>query len=256
MSEVKNVMSSKRIAGAPVMEGDRILGMVSLSDVMNAMENGRMDTLVTDNMTKEVKTVLKDASVTEAIHNLDRQGFGRLPVVDRDGKLVGIVTTGTIMKALLHEMDVSFQRKEAEKLQTYRASHIFEDISSDDTSLILRYVVDDKDFANGEGFQHDKKVSSAPRSPAFHNQARGCGCVRGRDEFGDTHGCGWRNYSRYPPGSPHGLCGGPRAGNRRPRTSAPTGVFHRSGMDTRHGIRRRNGSGKHQEVLGHNVASI
>jgi CBS domain-containing protein/anti-sigma regulatory factor (Ser/Thr protein kinase) len=148
MSEVKDIMTSKRIAGAPVMEGDRILGMVSLSDVMNAIESGRMDTPVTDNMTKEVKTVLKDASVTEAIHNLDRQGFGRLPVVDRDGKLVGIVTTGTIMKALLHEMDVSFQRKEAEKIQTYRASHIFEDISSDDTSLILRYVVDDKDFSN------------------------------------------------------------------------------------------------------------
>ncbi|MBI5249176.1 MAG: CBS domain-containing protein [Desulfomonile tiedjei] len=148
MSEVKNLMRSMRIAGAPVMDGDRILGMVSLSDVMDAMEKGRMDTPVVDNMTKEVKTVLKDASVTEAIHNLGRQGFGRLPVVDRDGKLVGIVTTGTVIRALLHEMDVSFQRKEAEKIQTYRASHIFEDISSDDTSLILRYVVDDKDFAN------------------------------------------------------------------------------------------------------------
>ncbi len=148
MSEVKNVMSSKRIAGVPVMDGDRIVGMVSLSDVMNAMENGRMDTPVTDNMTREVKTVLKDASVTEAINNLGQQGFGRLPVVDGDGKLVGIVTTGTVVEALLREMDVSFQKKEAEKLQTYRASHIFEDISSDDTSLILRYIVDDKDFDN------------------------------------------------------------------------------------------------------------
>lgn len=148
MSEVKNLMRGRRIAGAPVMEGDRILGMVSLSDVMDAMENGRLDSPVTESMTREVKTVLKDASVTEAIHNLDRQGFGRLPVVDRDGKLVGIVTTGTIIKSLLHEMDVSFQRKEAEKIQTYRASHIFEDISSDDTSIILRYVVDDKDFSN------------------------------------------------------------------------------------------------------------
>jgi CBS domain-containing protein/anti-sigma regulatory factor (Ser/Thr protein kinase) len=148
MSEVKSILRMKKVAGAPVMEGDRILGVISLSDVMDAMERGRMETLAADNMTKEVKTVLKDAPVTEAIQNLGRQGFGRLPVVDRDGKLVGIVTTGTIIKALLHEMDVSFQKKEAEKIQTYRASHIFEDISSDDTSLVLRYVVDDKDFSN------------------------------------------------------------------------------------------------------------
>lgn len=148
MSEVKSILRLKKVAGAPVMEGDRILGVISLSDIMDAMERGRMETLAADNMTKEVKTVLKDAPVTEAIQNLGRQGFGRLPVVDRDGKLVGIVTTGTIIKALLHEMDVSFQKKEAEKIQTYRASHIFEDISSDDTSLVLRYVVDDKDFSN------------------------------------------------------------------------------------------------------------
>lgn len=148
MWEVKDLMRSRRITGAPVVEDDRILGIVSLSDVINAMEKGRMDTPVAENMTTDVKTVLKDASVTEAINSLDRKGFGRLPVVDRDGKLVGIVTTGTIIKALLHEMDVSFQKKEAEKIHTYRASHIFEDIGSDDTSLILRYIVDDKDFAN------------------------------------------------------------------------------------------------------------
>jgi CBS domain-containing protein/anti-sigma regulatory factor (Ser/Thr protein kinase) len=148
MSEVKDLMQTRRITGAPVLEGDRILGIVSLSDVMDAMEKGRMNSPVTENMTADVKTVLKDASVTEAINSLDRKGFGRLPVVDREGKLVGIVTTGTIIKALLHEMDVSFQKKEAEKIHTYRASHIFEDIGSDDTSLILRYIVDDKDFAN------------------------------------------------------------------------------------------------------------
>ncbi len=83
-----------------------------------------MDTPLTKTTT-DVKTVLKDASVTEAINSLDRKGFGRLPVVDKDGKLVGIVTTGTIIKALLHEMDVSFPKEGSrKKIQTYRASHI------------------------------------------------------------------------------------------------------------------------------------
>jgi len=147
MAEVRELMRSKRISGAPVVvDGNRIVGIVSLTDIMEAMEKGRLNSPVSENMTCKVKTVSKDAAVTEAINSMGRQGHARLPVVDQEGRLAGIVTTGTIIRALLHEMDISFQKKEAEKLQTYRASHIFQDIVSDDTSLILRFVVDDKDF--------------------------------------------------------------------------------------------------------------
>ena len=99
----------------------------------------------------------------EAVKNRGRGGYARLPVVDHDGKLVGIVTISTIMMALLREMEVSFQKKEAEKLQTCRASHIFEDITSDNTSLILRYVAD-----HGPGIDNVQQVlqpgySTAPQ---------------------------------------------------------------------------------------------
>lgn len=148
MADVKRLMREKRISGAPVMNGDTMVGIVSMTDVLDVTEKGLLNDPVTKHMTREVKTVLKDSSVLEAVNNLDRQGFARLPVVDQKGKLVGIVTTGTMMRALLREMDISFQKKEAEKLQSYRARHIFEDIVSDDTSVILRYVVGEKDFDN------------------------------------------------------------------------------------------------------------
>jgi CBS domain-containing protein/anti-sigma regulatory factor (Ser/Thr protein kinase) len=148
MADARELMRSKRITGAPVLAGDRIVGIVSMSDVIDAMEQGQLIAPVAAYMTEQVRTVSKEASLMEAVHDLGRQGYSRLPVVDEDGKLVGIVTTGTIIRALLREMDVSFQKKEAERLQTYRASHIFEDIASDDTSVILRHIVDDKDFAN------------------------------------------------------------------------------------------------------------
>lgn len=148
MDEVKNLMRAKRITGAPVMDGDTLVGIVSMSDILTAMETGRIDSPVRDCMVTGVKTVYRDSYVVEVINDLGREGYGRLPVQDRSGKLVGIVTTGTLIKALLHQMDVSFQKKEEERLHTYRASHIFEDIVSDDTSLLLRYIVDDKDFAN------------------------------------------------------------------------------------------------------------
>ncbi|MDQ7782263.1 MAG: CBS domain-containing protein [Desulfomonilaceae bacterium] len=148
MGEVKRLMQEKRISGAPVMRGDTMVGIVSMTDVLDVTEQGLLGDPVTRHMTREVKTILKDSSVLEAVSNLDRQGFARLPVVDQNGRLVGIVTTGTMIRALLREMDISFQKKEAEKLQSYRARHIFQDIVSDDTSVILRFVVAEKDFDN------------------------------------------------------------------------------------------------------------
>jgi CBS domain-containing protein/anti-sigma regulatory factor (Ser/Thr protein kinase) len=148
MIEAKEFLRGKRISGAPVVQDGRILGIVTMSDVIDSMEKGMLQSPVSECMTTNVQTILKDAPVIEAMNNLGRQGHGRLPVVDHEAKLVGIITTGTVIRSLLHQMDVSFQKKEAEKLQTYRASHIFQDISSDDTSVLLRFVVDDKDFSN------------------------------------------------------------------------------------------------------------
>jgi CBS domain-containing protein/anti-sigma regulatory factor (Ser/Thr protein kinase) len=148
MAQVRDFMRRKRISGAPVVEDGRVIGILSMTDILDAMEAGRMDERVTELMTKDVKTVFQDAQVMEALAGLGPHGHGRVPVVDRDGKLKGILTTGTVIRSLLHQMDVSFQRKEAERLRSYRAGHIFEDVMSDDTTVEMRFVVDDKDFDN------------------------------------------------------------------------------------------------------------
>lgn len=167
MLQAKEILQQKRISGAPVVvDGDKIVGMVTMTDVIRAMELGRIDSPVTEHMSADVKAVLKDSSAVEVVNNLGRKGFARLPVVDQEGRLVGIVTTGTLVRALLREMDVSFLKKEAEKIHTYRASHIFEDIVSDDTSLLLRFIVHDKDFDNaGKASSMIKKALQRLRVP-------------------------------------------------------------------------------------------
>jgi len=148
VAEARQLMKEKRINGIPVLEGGAVVGMLSVSDVVRALEDGRLDAPVDDYMTRDVKSISANTYVVELVKGLSKHEFGRLPVLDEEGRLIGIVTKGSVMQSLLREMDVRFKKKEQEKLPSYRASHIFEDISSDDTRMGLRYFVDDKDFAS------------------------------------------------------------------------------------------------------------
>jgi CBS domain-containing protein len=51
-------------------------------------------------MTKSVHTISADADIETATEHMMRHKINRLPVVDKDGKLVGIVTRGDIIKGI------------------------------------------------------------------------------------------------------------------------------------------------------------
>ncbi len=84
--------------------------------------------------------------MVEALKTLVHTKVGRLPVVDDDGMLVGIITKGDINRGLLKALQHDYQEEE---IRRYRASHLFEDIVSGRTSLILRYVIKPRDFTHG-----------------------------------------------------------------------------------------------------------
>jgi len=62
---------------------------------------------------------------------------------ERSGPADRILTGGDITRGLLGAISLDYH---AEEISRYRAKHIFEDIASDQTSLILRYKVEPKDF--------------------------------------------------------------------------------------------------------------
>ena len=51
---------------------------------------------VKDHMTKEPRTITKDVVISKAVDIMSKNGFHRLPVVDEDGKLIGLVTGGLV----------------------------------------------------------------------------------------------------------------------------------------------------------------
>jgi CBS domain-containing protein/anti-sigma regulatory factor (Ser/Thr protein kinase) len=146
MKAVRKILQSQRISGLPVVKKKRLAGIMSMDNFINSIINGGigLDERVENYMTEEVEVVYTDEPLVHAISKFDQLGYGRFPVLDRDtGILEGIVTKGDIIKCLLKKLEFDFHEEEIPK---YRASHIFEDIHSDKTTLILRYRIKGGDF--------------------------------------------------------------------------------------------------------------
>jgi CBS domain-containing protein/anti-sigma regulatory factor (Ser/Thr protein kinase) len=146
MTELKEVLRINRISGVPVVEDDRLVGIISIEDLIKALVEGDIQLPVSKRMTTKPITVQESESVVEAVKRFAQYKVGRLIVVNEQGKLTGILTGGDITRGLLEAISLDYH---AEEISKYRARHIFEDIVSDQTSLILRYKVKAKDFKSG-----------------------------------------------------------------------------------------------------------
>jgi CBS domain-containing protein/anti-sigma regulatory factor (Ser/Thr protein kinase) len=146
MTELKEVLRVNRISGVPVLDGDQLVGVISIEDLIKALVEGDVQAPVRKRMTTRMITVRENESVVEAVKKFAQYKVGRLLVVNEQGQLKGILTGGDITRGLLEAISLDYH---AEEISRYRAKHIFEDIASDQTSLILRYKVKTKDFKQG-----------------------------------------------------------------------------------------------------------
>ncbi len=88
-------------AGAlPVGENDRLVGMITDRDiVIRAVAQGKSaDTKVADVMSKEVLYCFDTDEIDEVTRNMGKARVRRLPVVNRDKRLVGIVSLGDVAR--------------------------------------------------------------------------------------------------------------------------------------------------------------
>ena len=169
--EALDVIKQHRISGAPVTVDGELVGIISTEDLIRALRDGRIDRSVSTYMTKDLITVKAIDKVVEALKVFQKTKVGRLPVVNENNKLVGLITKGDITNGLLTALQRDYQ---AEEIIRYRASHLFEDIESDRTSLILRYRIIKDDFVNGGAASNNIKRALL-RLGANRQIARKCG---------------------------------------------------------------------------------
>jgi CBS domain-containing protein len=134
--DVAGSLRENKISGAPVVDKEgNLVGIISEGDIMRLIEvhsphinlilpapldlielpvrmkyemdeiaedmNKAASLLIGEIMTKKVVTIKQDDDIVDAAQLMDTHDIKRLPVVDAEGKLVGIITRGDIIGAMV-----------------------------------------------------------------------------------------------------------------------------------------------------------
>jgi CBS domain-containing protein len=94
--EAISMMAEKNIGALPVLEGDRLVGLISERDYARKvilLGRGSRETSVAEIMTVHLKTVGLGDSVQECMQIMTENRVRHLPVLE-EGKLVGLISIG------------------------------------------------------------------------------------------------------------------------------------------------------------------
>lgn len=108
LGEAVKVLAEKRIGAALILGADRrIAGIISERDIVRALaERGAvvLDEPVSGTMTRKVETCNENETVVNIMERMTAGKFRHMPVVDQ-GRLVGVVSIGDIVKHRVQEME-------------------------------------------------------------------------------------------------------------------------------------------------------
>jgi CBS domain-containing protein len=99
-------MRQRTVGCLVVVEGQRPIGIVTDRDlVVRALAEGKnaYTTPIEEVMTADPHTVSEDTAIEDALRLMRSGAFRRLPVVDREGKLAGILTLDDVLMLLAEE---------------------------------------------------------------------------------------------------------------------------------------------------------
>ena len=146
--EIQSSLKKNRISGAPILDKNKnIIGMVSIDNVITALDEGYVNDKVKYYMTKEVITIPQSYSLVSAIKKFEYYKFGRLPVTKnaRTAEIAGILTMGDILNCLLISIQTIAEKVEKKEDQNTQLS---EKMIRQGKKKNLQFEVKKADFDN------------------------------------------------------------------------------------------------------------
>ena len=96
--DAAKLMAAADVGALPVGENDRLVGVITDRDIAirAVARNLPPTTPIGDVMSKEVLYCYEDEDIEHVAENMGEQQIRRLPVLDRDKRLVGIISLGDV----------------------------------------------------------------------------------------------------------------------------------------------------------------
>ncbi|GAB4560117.1 MAG: CBS domain-containing protein [Anaerolineae bacterium] len=108
------LMADKNIGAVLVLDGDQVVGILSERDyARKVVLRGRssLNTPVSDIMTTKVYYVHPDQSIEECMGLMTDKRIRHLPVVE-DGRLVGVISIGDVVKEIIEQQGITIRHLE------------------------------------------------------------------------------------------------------------------------------------------------
>jgi len=112
LRHIQQLMKQHKITGVPIVEGARLLGILSMDDIIRALDEGTINEPAGEHMTRQMILLEDDMPLSFGISSMDKYRFGRFPVLNKEKQLVGIITSRDILIALLVEFNREAERRE------------------------------------------------------------------------------------------------------------------------------------------------
>ncbi len=112
MRTVQQLMKEHNITGLPVAEDGALLGIVSMEDVLRALEEQRIGETAGTFMSRKLIVLEDDMPISFAVSYFEKYTFHRFPVLNSENTLVGLVTSRDIITRLLIEANRELERIE------------------------------------------------------------------------------------------------------------------------------------------------
>lgn len=112
LSDVRDLMLNANIHHVPIIDGSKLVGLISFTDLMkinfviNGVDERSINAIIDQQfsireiMSDKLVTIKNTDTIRDGSELLAKGGFHSLPVIDDEGGLVGIVTTTDLIRYL------------------------------------------------------------------------------------------------------------------------------------------------------------
>ena len=105
IKQAAKLFSDAGIDGAPVVTEGVAIGIVSLTDIVKALAEGKEDLDVRDLMTKRIYFIEKEGKIDKAVYKMQKYGVSRLVVVNSNHSPIGIITRTDLIEKITNLKD-------------------------------------------------------------------------------------------------------------------------------------------------------